>query len=211
MSSTNNSNNRQLIGLTARGYVTEITKGKAVVNIGTEDNPVLTPLISWCVLAAGEVNSQRVPSIGESVILLNSGNGDDLGGMVIIGYLHCDLYPAPDVIPQQLTIDTKGVKSVLTVAGAYTVIANVITKTADAGTYNIKSFSVIADVITQTAKSFAVDAATITLTGAITLAGAVTATAKMIIASALSVAGLDFKSHKHLENNKDGGDTGGAK
>lgn len=164
------------------GRVVEVVGKKAVIDIGTDDNPVLTPPLKWCVPAAGSINYQRVPSIGEQVLLVCVGDPNDLGALVIAGYLHCDAFPAPNTTADQLTIH----------AGKYQSTA----KTD--GNYNVS-----ADVITTTSKSNTTQA------DKITLKGAITATMTMVIGKALSVAGIDFKGHTHMEQG-DGKPTGDA-
>lgn len=104
-----------------RGRIHSVTGKKAVVNIGSSDSPILTPLIDWCVPYAGTVNSQRVPSLNEQVVIVNTGDGTCLSECVIVGYLHSPAYPAPHGDADKLTIDTGGYQSDTDTEGNQTV------------------------------------------------------------------------------------------
>lgn len=162
-------NTRLINSMTAKGVVVEIKKQGAVVNIGTNDEPVLTPPIPWGVPYAGTLNSQRVPSVGECVVLLNTGDTGNLAEMVIVAFIHGKAYPSPSNTQDALTIHSDGFKEVFNTQGQQTIEAKNITITAD------KVLIKAAVEITKTLKA-----------GASTLASAV-------------INGIKFITHKHME------------
>ena len=172
--------NRLINGMSAIGTIETISGICATVRI---DVDVVTPLIRWCVPYAGTVNSQRVPSVGEQVVLLNVAGGDCLSTMVIIGYLHCDAFPAPNSDTDKLTIDTGEYISHTLVDGSQSVTATIITR-------NTRGENINSDALT-------VDAPT-------TFKQVVNGISS-IWSKACSAAGISLSKHKHTEQG-DGND-----
>lgn len=192
-----NNAERKISGLSALGVVRKIVNGRAIVEI---QNGVFTPPVKWGVLAAGEVNTQRTPSIGEQVVLLNTCGGDDLTGMVIVAYLHSDEYPAPNNEINAISLNAGEYSSHITTAGDKTEIGS--------------NYSSAFDVINEESSKHVITSNNLTINAPIdakktlTLSGLFSGVSG-VFKSALSVAGIGFKSHTHKENDK-GGNTGGA-
>lgn len=198
----------------AIGTIVEVKGDRAAVELGSDNNSVITPLIRWTVRAAGSVNEQRVPSVGEQVVLLNTVDGSKtLASMVIIGYLHSSNFPAPHTEPDKVTLTTGGYTSHINTSGAEDVSGNTrsismkSSITEQAGTY-----SLTADTITEKSETHTADTKSFIVTGMATIQKALSASAGMMKASPAGVAikglmesasatigGIVFSSHQHKE------------
>lgn len=194
------------------GTVVKVEGNRAAVNIGSDNNPVITPLIRWCVSAAGAVTRQRVPSIGEQVVLFNTNPGGDcLSSMVIIGYLHSDRFPAPHTSANMETVTTGGYTAHIHTSGAKQESGK--TQTVSMST----SISTTTGTVTTKADKVTADTPQFTITGALTALSATIQTALsagggMMSASSAGVkinglieslksriGGIDFLTHRHTE------------
>lgn len=182
---------RRLSAISATGKVSEVFKNRAIVDLG---DGVFTPPIRWGVNFAGSVNQNRIPSINEQVVMLNTEGGDCLSGLIIICSLHSPDFPAPETPPDTLVTNIGAYTSSINVEGVETVTATNTIHTSSA--FTIKSGTLTIDAATIIKK-------TLNVIGMFT--GAIGTFAK-----SLGIAGIDFKGHKHPENNKDGGTTDGA-
>ena len=194
------------------GTVVKVEGNRAAVNIGSDNNPVITPLIRWSVPAAGAVTRQRVPSLGEQVVLFNTNPGGDcLSSMVIIGYLHSEKYPAPHTTADMETVTTGGYTAHINTSGAKQESGN--TQTVSMST----SISTTTGTVTTKADKVTADTPQFTITGALTALSATIQTALsagdgMMSASSAGVkinglvesvkakiGGINFLSHRHTE------------
>ncbi|EJZ9093456.1 phage baseplate assembly protein V [Vibrio parahaemolyticus] len=212
--------------MVAIGTVVKVEGDRAAVDIGSKENPVITPLIRWTVRAAGTVNHQRVPSIGEQVVLLNTvAGGDNLSTMVIIGYLHSGNFPAPHCTPDMETLTTGGYTAHIKVSGDEIVTAKTrtvsmsasITETTKAHSLTSDSVNVTAKTITEKSDSHTADTPSFTITGALTALSATIKTALsagggmmsassggvsikgMVESLKAKIGGIDFLGHQHTE------------
>lgn len=201
------------------GTVVKVEGSRAAVNIGSDNNPVITPLIRWTVAAAGTVTRQRVPSLGEQVVLFNTNPGGDcLSTMVIIGYLHSDKYPAPHCTPDMETVTTGGYTSHINTSGEKQESGKTqAVSMSESITTTTKTHSLTSDTVTTKAKEVTADTPKYTITGALTALSATIKTALsagdgMMSASSSGVkiggllesvkakiGGIDFLNHKHKE------------
>ena len=90
---------RLVRGLIKFGNVSEHSEDKTKIKVKHGDNE--TPFIKWFSVYSGEVAEWRLPSIGEQVVLLNIGGGDNSSMSLALCGIASDAFPLPSTNPDE--------------------------------------------------------------------------------------------------------------